>query len=86
MEVMAPMATPKRAIIRLQLESIAKDRLDLLCKKRGMTQITIMSRLVDWFMEQDDVTQTAILSRLAPEALAPLAKKMLEKLTRNERV
>lgn len=79
------MATPKRAIIRLQLEGGAKKKLDDLCSKRGMTQITIMSRLVDWFNEQDELSQTAILSRLAPEALAPLARKMLEKLARGER-
>ena len=51
-----------------------------------MTQVTIMSRLVDWFSVQDDVTQTSVLSRLAPEALAPLARKMLEKVSRGERV
>lgn len=80
------MATPKRAIVRLQLDLVAKKRLDDLCEKRGMTQITVMSRLVDWFTAQDDVTQTAVLSRLAPEALAPLAQKMLTKLSRGEKV
>ena len=80
------MATPKRAIVRLQLDLSAKNKLDDLCGHRGMTQITIMSRLVDWFTEQDDVTQTAILSRLAPESLAPMARKLLEKMSRGEKV
>ena len=80
------MATPKRAIIRLQLDLIAKKKLEALCDKRGMTQITVISRLVDWFTTQDDVVQTGVLSRLAPEALAPLARKMLEKLARGEQV
>jgi len=80
------MATPKRAIVRLQLDMGAKKKLDDLCDKRGMTQITVMSRLVDWFMGQEDVIQTAILSRLAPEALSPLAKKMLEKLSHNQKI
>jgi hypothetical protein len=80
------MATPKRVIVRLQLDTAAKKKLDGLCEKRGMTQLTIMSRLVDWFTTQDDVAQTGVLSRLAPDALAPLAKKMLEKLARGEKV
>jgi hypothetical protein len=80
------MATPKRAIVRLQLNLSAKKKLDDLCGTRGMTQLTVMSRLVDWFTDQDDVTQTAVLSRLAPESLAPMARKMLDKLARGEQI
>ncbi len=80
------MPAPKRTIVQLQLDPKAKKQLEDICELRGMTQVKAMSRLVDWFAGQDDVTQTAILSRLSPEALAPLARMVLEKAARGERV
>jgi hypothetical protein len=80
------MATSRYAIVRLQLDLSAKKKLDDLREKRGMTQVTIMSRLVDWFTTQDDVSQMGVLSRMAPDAFAPVAKKMLGKLARGEKV
>ncbi len=70
----------KRAIMRIQLDADAKSELDKLCAKRGMTQIAVMSRLVGWFVEQDDVIQTAVMASLSDHAMAALAKQMLKRL------
>ena len=70
----------QRAIMRIQLDSDAKTELDRLCDKRGMTQIAVMSRLVGWFVKQDDVIQTAVLASLTDESLARLAKQLLKRL------
>jgi hypothetical protein len=70
----------KRSIMRVQLDASAKDELDQLCSKRGMTQIAVMSRLVGWFVRQDEVIQTAVMSTLSDPAMAQLAKQMLKRL------
>jgi hypothetical protein len=71
----------KRSIMRIQLDTAAKDRLDIICKRRGMTQIAMMSRLVNWFSVQDDYIQTAVLQTLSDSSMATLAKSLLKRLT-----
>jgi hypothetical protein len=70
----------KRAIMRIQLDAPSKTELDKLCERRGMTQIAVMSRLVGWFIKQDDMIQTAVMSSLSDPAMAQLAKQMLKNI------
>ena len=70
----------KRAIMRIQLDLSAKSDLDSICERRGMTQIAVMSRLVGWFVRQDDFIQTAVLSTLSDAAMASLARQLVKKL------
>lgn len=70
----------RRAIMRVQLDSATKTELDDLCDKRGMTQIAVMSRLVDWFVRQDALIQAAVLSSLSDESLSRLAKQLHRRL------
>jgi predicted transcriptional regulator len=72
----------KRAVIRIQLDLDAKQRLDALCDKRGMTQIAVLSRLVTWFSKQNDLIQTAILGGLSAQDLSALAKLLLRRLSK----
>ena len=76
----------KRAIIRLQLDREAKDALDELCQRRGMTQISALSRLVRWFTKQDEVIQTAILGTLSEDSLQTLAQRLLSKIAQGQRI
>jgi hypothetical protein len=69
----------RRSIMRIQLDAGAKDDLDKICAKRGMTQIAVMSRLVGWFVRQDDVIQTGVMASLSEPAMAQLAKQMLKR-------
>jgi hypothetical protein len=69
----------KRAIIRLQLDLPAKQQLDKLCDKRGMTQIAILSRLVKWFGTQDEVIQASVLGLLSDDLLGQLAPMLNSK-------
>ena len=71
----------KRSIMRIQLDTTAKDRLETICKRRGMTQIAVMSRLVNWFSLQDDYIQTAVLQTLSDASMAHLAKSLLKHLS-----
>ena len=75
----------KRSIMRIQLDGPAKDRLETICKRRGMTQIALMSRLVNWFSLQDDFVQTAVLASLSDSSLQALAKSLMKKLASSDR-
>jgi hypothetical protein len=68
-----------RAIMRIQLDASAKNDLDKICDKRGMTQIAVMSRLVSWFVRQDEVIQTAVMATLSDSAMSQLAKQILKR-------
>ena len=70
----------KRAVIRLQLDIAAKQQLDKLCEKRGMTQIAVLSRLVKWFAGQDEMIQASVLGLLSDEMLGDLGKTLHQRL------
>jgi hypothetical protein len=75
-------ADPRRAVIRLQLDVSAKQALDALCGKRGMTQIAVLSRVVQWFAKQDEVLQASVLGLLSDEHLVVAAQRVLDRLAR----
>jgi hypothetical protein len=66
--------------MRIQLDAGSKEELDEFCDKRGMTQIAVMSRLVGWFIKQDDVIQTAVMASLSDDTMSRLAKQLLKRL------
>jgi hypothetical protein len=70
----------KRAIMRIQMDAQSKNRLEKLCEKRGMTQIAMMSRMVNWFLAQDETVQAMVLGSLSEESMGPLARTLLERL------
>jgi hypothetical protein len=70
----------KRAVIRLQLDIAAKQGLDKLCEKRGMTQIAVLSRLVRWFVNQDEVVQASVLGLMSDSFLGDLSQILLKRM------
>jgi hypothetical protein len=52
----------KRVILRAELSPQAKTGLERVCDQRGMTQVSVMSRLVLWFAQQETSIQRSILS------------------------
>jgi hypothetical protein len=54
-----PMA---RIIVRVEITDDALTEVQRTCDRKGMTQVTVFSRLVEWFFKQDDVTKAAILT------------------------
>jgi hypothetical protein len=71
----------KRSIMRIEMDTDTRDRLEEICARRGMTQISVMSRVVNWFSEQDDATQTAVISNPSDEPQTALARTLLKKLS-----
>jgi hypothetical protein len=46
----------------------------------GSTQVTVVSRLLEWFVEQSDVTQAAILGVYPRDIRKELPKMILERM------
>ena len=75
---------PNQAIIRLQLDLPAKQALDKLCERRGMTQIAALSRTVTWLVNQDEILQAWILNLMSQEHLGDMSQIMLKRLAERE--
>jgi|tagenome__1003787_1003787.scaffolds.fasta_scaffold17786300_1 hypothetical protein len=70
----------RRFVIRIELTEIAKDQLSDLSEKNGMTQVSIMSRMVTWFAAQPELIQAAVLGRYPKEIEQDCAKLILQRM------
>jgi hypothetical protein len=70
----------RRFVIRLELTEPAKRHLSGLADRHGMTQVAVMSRLVEWFSGQSDLIQAAVLGRYPAEIESDVAKLILRKM------
>jgi len=69
-----------RIIVRIELTPAAKDALNELTDKAGMTQVALLSRLVEWFAHQSDMIQASVLGQYPSEIEADIAKLIMKKL------
>ena len=53
----------RRFIIRIELTQSAKGKLNEISDHNGMTQVSVMSRMVEWFASQPEIIQAAVLGR-----------------------
>ncbi len=70
-----------RIIVRIELTPAAKDALNDLTDKAGMTQVALLSRLVEWFAHQSDMIQASVLGQYPAEIEADIAKLIMKKLS-----
>jgi hypothetical protein len=52
----------RKTIIRIEIDPADADSLKEVCSKRGMTQISLVSRMVKWLARQDSEVQSDILN------------------------
>ena len=71
----------RRFVIRIELTHSAKTKLHDLSKQNGMTQVSIMSRLVEWFTAQPEIIQAAALGRYPKEIEQDVAKLILSRMS-----
>ena len=71
----------KRSIMRIELDDAAMDRLQKICRRRGMTQVSMMSRVVNWFSEQDDRVQMELLGNPTAGSTSAFARSILKKFS-----
>jgi len=69
-----------RIIVRIELTPPAKDALNDLTDKAGMTQVALLSRLVEWFSHQSDMIQASVLGQYPAEIEQDIAKMILKRM------
>jgi hypothetical protein len=70
-----------RIIVRIELTPNAKTHLNELSDKAGMTQVAMLSRLVEWFATQADMVQAAVLGQYPAEIQAEIARLILKRMS-----
>jgi hypothetical protein len=69
-----------RIIVRIELTPQAKDHVNQMCDKAGMTQLAMLSRLVEWFAGQNDMIKAAVLGHYPVEMQSDIAKMILKQM------
>jgi hypothetical protein len=69
-----------RIIVRIELTPRAKSSLNELTDKAGMTQVAMLSRLVEWFANQSDMIQAAVLGQYPLEIQDEIATLILKRM------
>lgn len=78
------MKNQSRIVLRVEVRPSCKPELERLNEMLGMKQVAIMSRLVEWFVEQPELIQAAILGRYPKEIEAELAAMLLRRMGDSE--
>jgi hypothetical protein len=74
-----------RIIVRIELTPSAKGHLNELCDRAGMTQVAMLSRLVEWFAGESEMIQAAVLGQYPREIEADVAKIILKRMAASSR-
>ena len=74
------MRTGKYQNLMIELEGECRQKVDDLCDRYGMMQYRLLSRLVEWFLAQDELTQAICLGRFPPEIAPEVAKLLLKRM------
>jgi hypothetical protein len=70
----------KRFITRIELTVPTRAKLTDVSHSNGMTQVAVLSRIVQWFAKQPETIQAAILGRYPVEIEPDIAKLLLERM------
>ena len=70
----------RRNIMRIELTGPAKKRLATLSDHHGMTQVSMMSYLLDWFSNQKNAIQLDIVAGYGGKSDAEVAKGILKEM------
>jgi hypothetical protein len=71
---------PSHIIVRIELTPPAKKALESLTTKAGMTQVAMLSQLVEWLAQQSGVVQAAVLSPFLSETQTAIARLIFKEL------
>jgi hypothetical protein len=80
---MAAMPTPSQptraVVVHVELTPHAKEQIERLSQQRGMTQYAMLSRLAEWFANEDATVQGAVLGQYPRAVLADIAKMLVRR-------
>jgi hypothetical protein len=54
------------------------DRIAQVCQRKGMTQLAVSSKVVEWFARQPDLVQSAILRNFPAKASGEVARLVMQ--------
>jgi len=72
--------TSRKAIIRIFVENNDAIRLKSISEKRGMTQLSLVSRMVKWLANQDAEIQSDVLTTVPNDWSPAKSAKLLKRL------
>ena len=70
----------QRIILRIELTPNAKEHLNRTSDTLGMTQVAMLSRVVEWFSGQPELIQRIIVGHLPAQIEQQVARVMLRRL------
>ena len=70
----------KRFIMRIDLTGAARKQISEISERYGMTQLTMMSRLVEWFETQSPEVQHTITTKMPGRSPREISKKILQNM------
>ena len=70
----------KRFITRIELTPATRSKLTDVSHSNGMTQVAVLSRIVNWFADQPDVIQAGVLGRYPAELQPDIAWLILDRM------
>ncbi|HEY1685489.1 MAG TPA: hypothetical protein VGG19_12055 [Tepidisphaeraceae bacterium] len=74
----------KKIVARLELSKEAKDQLMTTSGRSGMTQVSVASRLFEWFSHQSELIHGAVLGQYPKDILPEVAQLILKRLDRKK--
>lgn len=72
-----------RHILRIELTASAKEKLSTLSKSRGMTQVAVLSRLVEWFASAPESIQGGILGHYPESLKGEILRLIVEEMSKD---
>jgi len=76
---------PKRFITRIELTLPTRTKLTDVSHSNGMTQVAVLSRIVQWFAAQPETIQAAVLGRYPAEIAPDVARLILERMANGQK-
>jgi hypothetical protein len=83
--IIGEQAMAKRFITRIELTVPTRTKLTDVSHSNGMTQVAVLSRIVNWFAAQPETIQAAILGRYPVEIEPDVAKLLLERMASGQK-
>ena len=78
-------STQRQYIVRTDIGDDDRQKFELICQKRGMTQVSAISRMVIWLAHQDEVIQTEILNTPTDASSKALRVKLLKHIAAGQK-
>src|SRR6266480_4652629 len=79
------LAMAPRIILRIELTPTAKEQLENVSDRLGMTQVAMLSRVIEWFARQPEALQRMIVGHMPREIQKDVARLLLRQFARDKK-